>query len=123
MAAPADRYEAFLRSKMALSAQAGFDVPFDEMNPNLKKHQKAAVAWAVRGGRRAIFASFGLGKTVIQLEALRLTLLKSGGERALVVLPLGVRQEFTRDARDVLGLEITFIRRFVEAVERCGCHG
>jgi vacuolar-type H+-ATPase catalytic subunit A/Vma1 len=29
------------------------------------------VRWAVRGGRRAIFAAFGLGKTVIQLETLR----------------------------------------------------
>lgn len=35
----------------------------------------------------------GLGKTLMQLETLRLTLAKAGGN-ALIVCPLGVRQEF-----------------------------
>jgi hypothetical protein len=32
------------------------------------------VKWLVEGGRRALFANFGLGKTMIQLEAMRLGL-------------------------------------------------
>lgn len=31
-------------------------------------HQRDIVHWAISGGRRAIFASFGLGKTMMQLE-------------------------------------------------------
>jgi hypothetical protein len=43
-----------------------------------------------------------LGKSVIQLEAMRLVLDRNGG-RGLIVAPLGVRQEFKRDAVELLG--------------------
>ena len=58
--------------------------------------------WAVRGGCRALFESFGLGKTVQELEWCRIITERIGG-KALIVLPLGVRQEFTRDAVQLLG--------------------
>jgi hypothetical protein len=86
----------------------GPEISPGEIHPVLKPHQRAIVQWAVRGGRRGIFASFGLGKTLIQLETLRLILAqKSGAE--LIVLPLGVRQEFTRDAA-MIRLKPKFIR-------------
>jgi DNA modification methylase len=53
--------------------------------------------------------SFGLGKSVIQLETTRLCGEREGG-RQLIICPLGVRQEFKQDAAK-LGIEITFIRR------------
>lgn len=108
-------YIAFLKAKSASVEQRGFDVSEDEINPLLKPHQKAIVRWAVKGGRRAIFAAFGLGKTIIQIEILRL-ILKYAGGRALIVAPLGVRQEFIRDAA-MLGVGIRFIRRIEEADE------
>ena len=74
-------------------------------------HQAAIVEWAVRGGRRAIFANFGLGKSIMQLETLRLTLAGHGHGRGLIVCPLGVRQEFMRDARTLLGVELAFVNR------------
>src|SRR5712692_5164224 len=109
-------YRSFLADKARLSRGSGFDCDVSEVHPLLKPHQRAIVAWAVRGGRRAIFTAFGLGKTVIQLETLRLTLLKSNElfGRGLIVLPLGVRQEFMRDAA-MLGTTVTFIRRTEEA--------
>jgi hypothetical protein len=106
-------YADFIRSKVPLATSGGFEVADDEINPLLKPHQRACVAWAVRGGRRALFESFGLGKTFQQLEILRLILKRLGGGRALVVAPLGVRQEFRRDAAK-LGLSITFVRRSEE---------
>lgn len=90
-------YTAFLRSKVRLAEDLGFEIDPDEVNPLLKPHQRAIVCWMVAGGRRACFAAFGLGKTPIQLEAVRLTLRRAGG-RGLVVLPLGVRQEFLSTA-------------------------
>ena len=86
----------------------GPEISPGEIHPVLKPHQRAIVQWAVRGGRRGIFASFGLGKTLIQLEMLRLILAQKGGA-GLIVLPLGVRQEFTRDAA-MVGLSPKFIR-------------
>jgi DNA modification methylase len=103
-------YEEFLASKAQIATSAGFlDVSADDVNPILKPHQRDAVAWAVRGGRRALFESFGLGKTLQQLEILRLVLERLGGGRGLIICPLGVRQEFIRDAR-LIGLEPRFVR-------------
>lgn len=102
-------YHQFLERKMAIAGHCGFDVDPGEIHPLLKPHQRDIVRWAVRGGRRAIFASFGLGKTFIQLETVRLTLNKAREGDGLIVLPLGVRQEFKRDAGK-LGLEVRFIR-------------
>lgn len=106
-------YGAFLNAKIQLAPEGGFTVADDEINPILKLHQRAIVIWACAGGRRAIFAAFGLGKSVIQLEILRLVLKRYGG-RALLVIPLGVRQEFRRDAA-MLGIDISFIRSVIEA--------
>lgn len=112
---PAD-YDAFLRSKVRLAETWGFEVADAEINPRLKPHQRALVRWMVQGGRRGCFAAFGLGKTVIELETARLTLTRAGG-RALIVMPLGVRQEFKRDAMEVLGWQEPpkFIRTIEEA--------
>ena len=113
MTAAALPYREFLAAKAQLASASGLEVDPAEVHPVLKPHQRDAVVWAVRGGRRAIFAAFGLGKTLMQLEAVRLVLAKLGGGRGLIVLPLGVRQEFVRDAR-LLDLKVTFIRRAAE---------
>lgn len=106
-------YADFLKNKVRLAPVSGLHVDPADVNPILKPHQRDMVVWAVRGGKRAIFAAFGLGKSVIQIEILRL-ITKIAGGRALIVLPLGVRQEFRRDG-DMLGVEIKFIRRIEEA--------
>jgi len=106
-------YQEFLRAKVATAPEYGDAVDSTALHPALKPHQAAIVKWMVRGGRRACFAAFGLGKTLIQLEAVRVTLAREGG-RGLIVLPLGVRQEFVRDAR-IIGIEPRFVRRIEEA--------
>ena len=92
-----DPYQAFIEGKACTPPAVGFEIEDSEINPILKGHNKAIVRWMVAGGRRACFAAFGLAKTVTQLEAVRLTQAKAGG-MGLIVLPLGVRQEFIRDA-------------------------
>ncbi|WP_322979169.1 DNA methyltransferase [Pseudomonas sp. C11] len=101
-------YEKFLRGKIRLADFAGFEVDDGDINPILKPHQRAIVRWAVRGGCRAIFAAFGLGKSVIQIEILRLIQQHAGGQ-VLICIPLGVRQEFRRDGA-MLGVTFSFIR-------------
>lgn len=105
-------YLAFLRRKIKLASFAGFEIADDEINPILKPHQRACVKWAVRGGNRALFERFGLGKSVQQLEIVRLVMSKAGGP-GLIVCPLGVRQEFKRDG-EMLGIQTRFIRRTEE---------
>lgn len=98
----------------------GFQVGLEEINPLLKPHQRDIALWMIRGGKRACFASFGLGKTFIQLEVVRLICKKAGG-MGLIVLPLGVRQEFARDANK-LGIKVKFIRRIAEADNPSGIY-
>jgi len=104
VATDAPPYLDFVRAKSAFDAAHGFDVDDDDVHPSLFPHQRAIVRWAVHGGRRAVFAAFGLGKTLIQLEIVRLVTEHAGGH-GLIVLPLGVRQEFARDA-GVLGVNM-----------------
>ena len=105
-------YSDFLRAKVKLAEQFGFHVSDSEIHPILKPHQRDMVRWMVRMGRAACFAAFGLGKSIIQLEAVRLTLDRVGG-MGLIVIPLGVRQEFLRDAA-MLGTPVKFVRRIEE---------
>lgn len=112
-----EAYEAFLRSKMITTPERGIEIDASAINQLLKPHQAAIVRWAVHKGNAAIFAAFGLGKTFMQLEIARLICQHAGG-KFLIVAPLGVRQEFKRDA-EKLGIEITFVRRFEEC-ERDG---
>lgn len=113
-------YADLLASKAQFAEESGFAaVNADDVNPALKPHQRDAVLWAVRGGRRAIFASFGLGKTIMQLEAVRLTMASIGPQaRGLIVCPLGVRQEFTHDAQHLLSMPAPkFVRSHANATE------
>lgn len=110
-------YKDFLETKIELATESGFVVDPKKVNKVLKPHQRDAVVWALKGGRRALFESFGLGKTVQEIEFCHLAAEYSGG-RALIVLPLGVKQEFTHDAVEVLGYGKPEYCRTMEEVEK-----
>lgn len=111
-------YKEFLETKIELATESGFKVAPEQVNKVLKPHQRDAVIWALKGGRRALFESFGLGKTVQEIEFCKLAA-EHGNGRALIVLPLGVKQEFTRDAVEVLGYEKPKYCRTMEEVYAC----
>jgi len=101
---------------MVIAPKTGLNITLDELSPALKPHQRDAVLWAVRGGRRALFEAFGLGKTIQALEWCRIILKHKGG-KALIVCPLGVKQEFQRDAVELLGMDAPEYVRNMEEVE------
>lgn len=111
-------YKEFLESKIELAQDSGFEVNPADINKALKPHQGDAVIWALKGGRRALFESFGLGKTIQEIEFCKQVIDHEGG-RALIVLPLGVKQEFTQDAVNVLGYDAPVYCRSMEEVESC----
>jgi hypothetical protein len=113
-------YIDFLKSKVDIATESGFEITNDDINPICKGHQKDSIKWAVKGGRRAVFASFGLGKSLISLEWCRIITQKRGG-KALIILPLGVKQEFTRDAVQLLGMDKPeYVRNMDEVKESSG---
>lgn len=109
-------YIEFLKDKMAISRNTGFEVKPEELTPSLYPHVKDTVRWAVHGGCRAIFSSFGMQKTVTQLEIIRIILRHEGG-KGLVVCPKRVVTEFTHQAKEHLGLEVTYVRTMQEVME------
>jgi len=110
-------YQEFLRAKMVQTPERGITIDPAAIHPSLKPHQAAIVRWALRKGNAAIFAAFGLGKTFMQLEIARQIQAHAGG-KFLICAPLGVRQEFMRDAAK-LDTKITFVRR----IEECTADG
>jgi DNA modification methylase len=108
-------YNDFLKSKIKIAEKQGFDFDVSTINPALKPHNKLMVKWLVEGGKRACFASFGLHKTVTQLEAIRCILLHTGG-KGLIICPLSVRQEFQKDAVKRLGWDKP--PKFIRTIEQ-----
>jgi DNA modification methylase len=111
-------YEDFLAAKAAVAPRFdGFDVNEADLNPDLKPHTRRMVAWALQGGRRAWFASFGLHKTATQIEAMRIITARTG-RPTLIVAPLGVRREFIEEAkrrfRGDFAVDLRFIRSSAE---------
>lgn len=94
-------YKEFLENKIDIAPLSGIEIDPSEINPVLKPHQRTSVLWALRGGRRGIFARFGLGKTAMQLEWCN-QLQKHEGGQTLIVMPLNVMPEFRADAVNLL---------------------
>lgn len=110
-------YLEFLKSKIEIATDSGFEIDKSKINKALKPHQKDAVAWALKGGKRALFESFGLGKTVQEIEFCKQVIEHQGG-KALIILPLGVKQEFTQDAVNLLEYEKPkYVRNMQEVME------
>ncbi|QDK80867.1 DNA methylase N-4 [Spirosoma sp. KCTC 42546] len=105
-------YQGFLSGKMVPTPKAGFSVSRSEIHPICFPYQADAIQWGAEGGRRAIFAHFGLGKTIIQLQLAMLCLAKNEG-KALIVCPLAVKQEFY-EAADMLSTSLTYCRTQAE---------
>lgn len=112
-------YLEFLKTKIEIATERGFEVDKSKINPALKPHQRDAVVWALKGGCRALFESFGLGKTVQEIEFCYQAVQYAGG-KALIVLPLGVKQEFTQDAVYLLGYEKPEYVRTMDEVRAAG---
>lgn len=90
-------YLEFLEKKIVIAKEYGYsDFKESDVSPKLLEHQRDIVAWAIKGGRRAIFASFGLGKTMMQLE-IAVQVSKITNKPFLICMPLGVVGEFRDD--------------------------
>ena len=110
-------YVDFLMAKMAVSECGGFEITDNELTPSLYPHVKDTVKWAVRGRARAIFSSFGMQKTVTQLEILRVIIAHEGG-RGLIVCPKRVVVEFVEQSNKWLDMEVRYVRTMDE-VKAC----
>lgn len=113
-------YLEFLKKKIKVAESFGFDYERSNLPECLFEHQKDIIIWALNGGRRAIFASFGLGKTVMQLVIADI-ISKRENKPFFIGLPLGVKQEFQKDAK-MLGLNVTYVKEQSEIKDGYGIY-
>lgn len=98
-----DNYIQFLENKIVIAEDYGFEP--DCIIGDLLPHAKAITNFCLKGGRRAIFASFGLTKTVMQLE-LAYQCIRKENKPFLICMPLGVVGEFKRDNKEFFNAEL-----------------
>ena len=113
-------YEQFLKSKIELAKPSGFKIDVGLINfidgKKLFPHDRDIINWAIEGGRRAIFASFGLHKTIEQI-VIENEIIKKEGGKGLIICPLGVKQEFYRDAKEKLGIELEYVKTMQDCID------
>lgn len=106
---PELEYVDFLKNKIKVSEDFGIDTAKIKYVKGIFPHQKDIVNFAIEGGRRAIFASFGNGKTLIQLQIAKI-LIEKFNRPFLICMPLAVAQEFKDDAVTFdIGIDVEYI--------------
>lgn len=103
-------YQAFLETKELKIHDCGFDINETDINPLLYDFQKYIVKKAIKKGRFGIFASTGLGKTLMQLEIARI-IHKNTKCNVLILAPLAVSYQTEQIARNQLNIEINHIKK------------
>lgn len=97
-------YAELLARRTRASADAGRVVDPSELHSSLKPFQRQITSWAVEGGRRAVWADTGLGKTRMQVEWARLS-----ADTSLIAAPLAVCQQTVEEAAKI-GVAVKYVR-------------
>jgi len=107
-------YIEFLKSKIKLAQDTGFEITDADINKNMKPHVRDSIKWMVKGGCRALFSSFGMQKTVTQLGVLEI-ITKREECNALIIAPLAVVYEFQKDAARFFKIDnLPYVRNMAE---------
>lgn len=106
-------YEDFLASKDRAFVGVGIDTQPDDLPAGLFDFQREITAWACRKGRAAVWADTGLGKTV--MEAAWLDRMTGPDQHGLILAPLSVAHQTVRLVKQLLGLDITYVRNAAES--------
>lgn len=101
-------YEDFLKSKVIVAPESGFDVAPERMNKNLFEWQRDIVRWSLKKGKAALFEDCGLGKTIQQLE-FAAKVCEHENKPVLIVAPLAVADQTRREGLR-FGYEVTVCR-------------
>lgn len=102
-----DAYQEFLLAKIPRAELRGFE-PLSPAHPCLKEHQRDIANWMVRGGQRACFMAFGLGKTRVNLQCAKWVAEANPQKKYLIICPLGVKHEFVSVQGPDMGVEFVY---------------
>lgn len=98
-------YDDFLTSKALVDIPTGMEIEESVLPTVLFDWQRALVRWALRRGRAGLFASTGLGKTLMQCAWAE----HIPGD-VLIFAPLAVTQQTIHEAQEKMGLAIQYLK-------------
>lgn len=117
-------YKDFLKKKVEIDYDCGFDVDLEKINIALRsgkwKFQAPIVKWAIRKGRAALFEDCGLGKTYQQIEWLRIVC-SHIGSAGLIICPLSIADQTISEA-DKLGVKVSYVTTLDECIDPLGLY-
>lgn len=97
-------YAELLARRQRAAQESGRVITDDDLHHSLKPFQKMITRWAVKGGRRAIWADTGLGKSRMMIEWAR-----HSADTSLIAAPLAVCQQ-TVDEAAKIGITARYVR-------------
>ena len=110
-------FESFLLAKLPKASQTGFDLPLEALGKTNPKYafQPHIVQWSLRCGRAGIYASYGKGKTFMQLKWAD-AVAKHTGDRILILAPLAVAEQTVQEGGK-FGVRIEYAESGDEALK------
>lgn len=90
-------YLEFLKSKILVNTDSGFDVDMSALPANLYPYQRDLVKWALKRGKAALFTMTGTGKTAMQVSWADQVAKYTAG-KVLILAPLAVSKQTVREA-------------------------
>lgn len=101
-------YASFIASKTPRPMACGIE-EMPALHPRLAPHQRDCVEFGLRQGRWACFLDTGLGKTMVEFEWAKHAAEATNG-RSLILAPLAVAGQMSREEGPKWGYEINVIR-------------
>ncbi len=102
------RYSNFLRQKLILEKEYGFESL--NLPDKLFDFQKAITQWATKRGKAAIFADTGLGKTFMQV-AWADQVVKHTQKQVLIIAPLCVAEQTVKESKKI-NIKVEYAREY-----------
>lgn len=108
-------YRWIAANKIDIKTSGGFAADPSSLHPSLFPHQRDSVLWALARGKALVAASFGLGKSRMQVEIVRQVHARTGG-KTLIICPLGVKHQFSEEDGPQMGVRFQYVRTDAEAL-------
>lgn len=102
-------YNEFLKKKITVVPNTGFEIPKSMMNPKLFDWQRDIVWWALKKGKAALFEDCGAGKTLQFFEWSKQVSRYCGNRPVLVLCPLAVAEQTKREGIK-FGYDVNVVR-------------
>lgn len=104
-----DDYNQFLDSKRIVAPVSGFGIDPSTLNPAAFEWQRLIARWAIGRGKAAIFANYGLGKT-LQILMFAQAVIERTNKPFLILSPLGAAKQTSHIEAPKFGYDVIYCK-------------